>query len=71
MLKSIFKNKSSYSIFAVLALLSNPLFAHTGHGDHTAIYAAGESHPLIGNEHLLVISLVMALVYAALRFIRK
>jgi hydrogenase/urease accessory protein HupE len=63
-------------IFSFLALITLSLFsvsvlAHTGHGDHSAIYASGQAHPAIGQGELVILSLTLAAVFLAIRWLRK
>lgn len=65
------KNSLSYLFITILSLFSGVVSAHTGHGDHAAIYASGQPHPVLGFEHVLVLSLTITVVYLAIRQIRK
>ena len=56
---------------ALTTMLAMPVSAHLGHGDHSALIAAGEAHPMLGNEHLMLATAALAGVYLALRILRK
>lgn len=61
-------------LFNGIALLGSviaaPAMAHLGH-DHSAIYAAGESHPVSGGEPLVMVALTMLALYLVLKAVRK
>ena len=54
-----------------VTFISPLVFAHTGHGDHAAILAQGEVHPMLGVEHVILLSAIFAGLYLALKFFRK
>jgi len=56
--------------FLSLSTLSSLAIAHGFH-DHSAIYAAGESHPVSGLEHALLLATVIGAVYLSLKLFRK
>ena len=65
-------NKFKTILLAVFVTFISPLvFAHTGHGDHAAILAQGELHPMLGGEHVILLSAIFAGLYLALKFFRK
>ena len=65
-------NKFKTILLAVFVTLISPLvFAHTGHGDHAAILAQGELHPMLGGEHVILLSAIVVGLYLALKFFRK
>jgi len=55
----------------VMSLFSSVVMAHLGHGDHTAIYASGQSHPVIGMEHLMLATLVAAIAFTVWRLFKQ
>ena len=60
-----------FLLFATLTLFSSLVSAHSGHGDHAAIIASGQSHPFIGNEHLLAATLAVSIILIARKLFRK
>jgi hydrogenase/urease accessory protein HupE len=65
-------NKFKTILLTVFVTFISPLvFAHTGHGDHAAILAQGQLHPMLGGEHVILLSAIFAGLYLALKFIRK
>lgn len=65
------KNMFSFIMLTILSLFSGLLSAHSGHGDHSLLYANAQPHPVIGMEHLLALSLAVAIVYLVMRQLRK
>ena len=55
----------------VMSLFSSAVMAHLGHGDHSAIYASGQSHPVIGIEHLMLATLVAAIAFTLWRLFKR
>jgi hydrogenase/urease accessory protein HupE len=65
-------NKFKTILLTVFVTFISPLvFAHTGHGDHAAILAQGQLHPMLGGEHVILLSAIFAGLYLALKLIRK
>ena len=60
-----------FILFTILTMLSSLVSAHMGHGDHTAIVTSGQSHPVIGNEHMLAAMLAIATFLMAIKWLRK
>ena len=65
------KKFNMFLVFVFVTLLSPVLMAHSGHGDHTALLVEGQMHPMLSGEHVLMLSVVFAVVYLALKQIRK
>ena len=65
------KKFNMFLVFVFVTLLSPMLMAHPGHGDHTTLLAEGQMHPMLSGEHVLMLSAVFAVVYLALKQIRK
>lgn len=54
-----------------LSTAAGSALAHLGHGDHAAILAAGQPHPMLGTEHLLGLSLALAAGFALYSLFRR
>ena len=65
------KKLNTYLLLIFVTFFSPLLLAHPGHGDHTALLAEGQIHPMLSGEHVLMLSAVVAVVYLALKQIRK
>lgn len=65
------KNILSAIVMSVLFLLPGFLMAHSGHGDHTMILTAGELHPAMGMDAVLMVSALVAGVYLLLKTVRR
>ena len=65
------KKLNAYLLFVFVTFVSPLLMAHPGHGDHTALLEEGQIHPMLSGEHVLMLSAVFAVVYLALKQIRK
>ena len=47
------------TLAGTLALLNSSVIAHTGHGDHSVLLAAGDLHTMLSFEHLMFISVAL------------
>ena len=65
-------NKFKTILLAVfVTFISALVVAHSGDGDRAAILAQGELHPMLGVEHVILLSAIFAGLYLALKLFRK
>lgn len=59
------------SLGSGLSFIATNVMSHSGHGDHSAIYASGQFHPVIGLESLILVSAAVTAIVLAVKFFKR